>query len=46
VLREAALVDERMDRQQLDRGHAQALQMLDDRRRREAGVGAAQRLGD
>ena len=35
------LVDERMHRQQLDRGHAESPQVIDDRRRGESGIGAA-----
>ena len=38
------LVDEGMDRQQLDRGDAELVQMLDHRRRGEAAIGAAQFL--
>ena len=39
-----AVVDEGVDRQQLDRGDAELAQMLDHRRRGEAAVGAAQLL--
>ncbi len=43
LLDEPAVVDERMHRHQLDRGDAEALQVVDHRRRREPRVGAAQR---
>ena len=42
-LDQMAVVDERVHRQQLDRGDAEALQVVDHRRGRQAGVGAAQR---
>ncbi len=39
------LGDELVDRQQLDRGHAEVAQVVDDRRGREPGVRSAQLLG-
>ena len=44
VLEQMPLVDEGMDRQKLDRGDAELVQMLDHRRRGEAAIGAAQFL--
>ena len=44
VLEQMRLVDEGVDRQQLDRGDAELVQMLDHRRRGEAAIGAAQLL--
>src|SRR4051794_29524331 len=44
ALREPTLVDERVHREQLDRGDAEGLQVLDDRLARKAEVGAAQLL--
>jgi hypothetical protein len=41
-----AILEKMMDRHELDRGDAELLQMLDDRRRGQAGVGAAQFLRD
>ena len=44
ALDEMAVVQEQFDREQLDRGDAQVLQVIDDRRAREALEGAALRL--
>ena len=43
---QVAVVEEGLDRHQLDGGHAELHQMLDDVRIGEAGEGAAQLLGD
>jgi len=43
-LDQVAVLHEGVDRQQLDRGHAQRAQIVDDGRRRKAGEGAAHRL--
>ena len=42
ALEQEAVVDELVDRQQLDRGDAELLEVVDRRRVREARVGAAQ----
>ena len=41
-----AVVDERMDRQEFDRGHTERLDVIDDRFLAESGVGAPQALGN
>ena len=45
LLQQIAVVDEGVDRQQLDRGDAERLQIVDHGWRAEAGIGAAQVLG-
>ena len=42
LLEQVTVVEEGVDRQQLDRGDAEVLEVGDHRRRGEAGVGAAQ----
>ena len=46
ALGERRLGDELVHRQQLDRRHAEVVEVVDDRRRRQPGVRAAQVLGD
>ena len=46
LLEQRAVVHELVHRHQLDRGHAEPGEVLDDRRVGEAGVRAAQLLGD
>ena len=46
ALEQERVVDELMDGQELDRGDAERLQMLDRRRMREPGVRSAQLLRD
>ena len=46
LLDQIAVVEEGLDRHQLDRGDAELHQVLDDARVGEAGEGAAQLLGD
>ena len=43
---QTVVVEELVDRHQLDRGHVQRLEVIDDRRMRQPGIRAAQLVGD